>query len=224
VVQQVWRRAALVAAFAIGVSGWAQDRDFLTADEADQVRLVQEPNERMKLYLHFAKQRLDLLQQLMNKEKAGRSALIHDTLDDYAHIIEAIDTVADDALKRKLTIDEGMVAVVKEEKQMLETLNKVDGMQTKDRPRYDFALRNAIETTQDSVDLSAEDLKQRAGELASREQKEKQERESMTSPKELAEKKAEEKKTDTTPKRKPPTLLKPGETLGQQQGQPQQRQ
>ena len=41
------------------------------------------------------------------KEKAGRSLLIHDTLDDYAKIIEAIDVVSEDALKKKRDIAEG---------------------------------------------------------------------------------------------------------------------
>jgi hypothetical protein len=202
-----------VAILALAVSGLAQQRDYLTADEIDQVREAQEPNARLLLYVHFAKQRIAQVQQFLAKEKAGRSALIHDALEDYTHIIEAIDTVSDDALRRKVAMDEGMKAVAAAEKEMLATLNKIEESNAKDLPRFEFALKAAIDTTSDSAELSEEDLKTRATGLAAQDQKEKEEKQAL-----LGTKDKEDKKTadatdakDGKPKRKAPSLYKPGE-------------
>ena len=62
------------------------------------------------------------MKQFLSKEKPGRSALIHDTLEEYTHIIEAIDTVADDALVRKVQSRMGMKEVAAAEAEMLATL------------------------------------------------------------------------------------------------------
>jgi uncharacterized protein YdiU (UPF0061 family) len=190
----------------------AQDRDFLTSDEADQVREAQEPNARLKLYLAFAQQRVELIKQLLATEKPGRTMLIHDTLEDYTHIIEAIDTVADDALKRRLDITLGMKAVADGEKHLVTELQKLTEKKAKDFSRYEFAMQQAIETTSDSADLSNEDMNQRAGQVAEREHHEKAERDAMTSKKEVQEQKAADKKTEG-PKRKVPTLRRPGEKI-----------
>jgi hypothetical protein len=205
---------AIVVMFA--ASGFAQERDFLTADEVAQIREIQEPNARLKLYVVFARQRLALLQQFLSKEKPGRSALIHDALEDYTHIIEAIDTVADDALIRKANLELGMKEVVTAEAEMLATLKKVEDSAPKDLSRFEFVLKNAIDTTSDSKELSEEDLHTRTQDLEAQEKKEKQEKEALLGDKEKKEK-AKEKQTadantdDGKPKRKPPTLYKPGE-------------
>jgi len=196
----------------------AQQRDFLTGDETDQVRLAQDPNDRLKLYVHFAKQRLNIAKSALSKEKAGRSILVHDALEDYGQIIDAIDTVSDDALKRKLDIKEGMAAVAASEKELLEGLEKIRDSQPQDMARYEFVLKQAIDTTRDSLDLSQEDMAARANAVQAEAEKEKKDLESMMQPKDLEAKKAEEKKAaQTENKRKPPTLYRKGEQENKQQ-------
>ncbi|MEO8049651.1 MAG: hypothetical protein ABI833_04475 [Acidobacteriota bacterium] len=191
----------------------AQQRDFLTPDEADQLREVQEPNERLALYSKWALLRLDEIEQMVASNKAGRSAFIHDLLEDYGHIIEAMDTVADDALRRKIAIDAGVTALTTSEKDMVTRLEKIRDGKPKDLARYEFALTDAIETTQDSLELNQADLPGRAASVTAKEAKEKQERLATMTPAEAAERKAEAKKA-SPPKKKAPTLMRPGEKLG----------
>ena len=206
----------------------AAQRDFLTADEVDKVRDAQEPNLRLKLYSQFAQERVDLVKNLLSKDKAGRSALIHDTLDEYCKILDAIDTVADDALARKADIKLGLDAVASVEKQMLPYLQKVQDSHPRDLERYDFLLKQAIDATSDSLEAAQEDLGKRTQEVVAREQKEKQERLDSMSPvdreskiaeeKQAAEKKAVEESGQQN-QRKPPTLYRPGEKKSTQPGQ-----
>ena len=167
----------------------------------------------MKLYVHFAKERIAEIKQFLSKEKPGRSALIHDTLEDYTHIIEAIDTVADDALRRKAPIDEGMKAVADAEKEMLATLNKIEESDAKDLQRFEFALKAAIDTTSDSEELSQEDIHSRTTDLAAKDQKEKEEKQAILGTADKDNKKTADNTDakDDKPKRKAPSLYKPGE-------------
>lgn len=205
------RKSLALAFFALGCLQ-AQQRDFLTMDEIDQIRELQDPSDRMKLYMKFARQRIDQIESLLSRDKAGRSALIHDLLDDYTKIVEAVDTVADDALRRKLTIDAGMVYISASEKEMLEKLQKIEEKQPKDLARFEFSLKQAIDSTRDSIEMSQEDLNKRSTEVLAKDAKEKKEREASMTPKDLEEKKAEEKKDAENPaKRKVPSLRRKNE-------------
>ncbi|MBL8236881.1 MAG: hypothetical protein JNM66_05650 [Bryobacterales bacterium] len=190
----------------------AQDKDFLTGDEVDQVRLVQERNERLQLYMHFAKQRVDQVESLLKREKAGRSLMIHDLLEQYTKIIEAADVVTDDALKRKVDVALGVKALAEAEKGLLARLEKVRDASPKDIARYELALETAIETTKDSFELAQEDLAGRGQQVIDRDAREKKERDALLSTKEQSEKKvAEKKEAEAQSKRKAPTLRKKGE-------------
>ena len=189
----------------------AQDRDFLTPDEIQQVRDAQEPNERLVLYTKFARMRIEYVNHLIANEKPGRSILIHDTLEDYANIIESIDTVADDALKRKVDLSPSMKLVAAAEKEMIADLEKVAAKPPADYSRYEFVLNTALDTTRDSADLSTEDLNARAEEVSAHEAKDKKEHDSALTTEELKKKQADEAEAKKHPPRKAPSLLKDGE-------------
>jgi hypothetical protein len=191
-------------------------RDFLTSDETDQIREAQDANDRVQLYIHFAKQRVDQVRQLLAKEKPGRSALIHDLLEDYGNMIDAIDTVTDDALKRKGNVTVGVAAVQAGEKELLESLQKIEAVHPKDEARYAFALKQDIDSTNDSLELAGEDISQRSTEVAAKEEKEKKDREAMMQPKDREQAQIADKKEAET-KKKAPSLLKPGEKAQDQQ-------
>lgn len=185
-------------------------RDFLTAEEVDLVREAQEPNARLKLYAKFAEDRLAMLKHLFATEKAGRSLRIHETLEDYTKIIEAIDTVSGDSLKRNLDIQLGVQAVADSEKKMLAALETLEQTPAKDRSRYEFALKTALDTTRDSLEMALEDLGTRRADVATKERRDREEREAAMRPEELKQKRADEKK-ETETKRKAPTLRRKGE-------------
>lgn len=200
----------------------AQERDFLTPDEADQIREIQEPNKRLAIYLKFAQLRMEMLKQSLASTKPGRSIFIHDTLEDLTRVIEAIDTVSDDAIRRKVDIDLGLAQVIQAEKAIADELKKVIDAPPKDYARYKFTIEQAMETLNDSTELAGQDLKTRSSELAQRDKREKAERDEIgteTDAKKAVEK--SEKKQSAAAAgpatKKAPTLRRKGEVPPEKQ-------
>ncbi|MGQ9918702.1 MAG: hypothetical protein ACUVS7_14920 [Bryobacteraceae bacterium] len=202
----------------------AAQRDFLTPDEVEQLRLVQEPGPRLQLYLRYARQRVDMLEQLFAKRQTGRSGLIHDTLEQITQIIEAIDMNIDDAIRRQRPIEK-LEGVVSAQKELLAKLEALAQKEEPDRARYQFALDTALETLRDSIEMNEQDLKDRTLSVQEKEKAEREERERLLAPERKAElekerERIEAEKQGVAPGKKKPTLLKPGEKPGRL-GQPQ---
>jgi len=202
-------------------------RDFLTPDEVEQLRLVQEPGPRLQLYLKFARQRVDMLEQLFSKRQTGRSGLIHDTLEQVTQIIEAIDMNIDDAIRRQKPIEK-LDGVVSAQKELLAKLEAMAEKEEPDRGRYQFALEQAVETLRDSIEMNEQDLKERTLSVRDKEKALREEREELLSPERKEElekerKRIESEKEGVAPGKKKPSLLKPGEKpgrVGEQQTPP----
>ena len=203
-----------------GASFAFAQREFLTPDEIERIREAQEPNLRLKMYVQFARQRLDQLNQQIAKDKKGRSVTIRDILDQYTQIIDAIDTVSDDALKRKVDIGLGADTVSGAEKGFLGTLQKIQKAQPQDLDMYDIALKEAIAITEDSMGLAEQDLDRRATTVLERAEDEKRRVEAVMTSQQKKEQAAEAAKTEEPKaadgtRRKPPTLYRPGEKPGE---------
>jgi hypothetical protein len=189
-----------------------KDHDFLTTDEANQIREIQEPNARMTLYLHFAKQRLDQVEQLISKNKAGRAVFIHDLLQDYTRILDAIGDVSDDALRHNTDLTKGDKDLETNSTEMLAQLQKIEDAAPRDLERYSFVLMDAITATSDSLEASRVSPAVHAAQAAAEQKKQEDERLADLPPEERA---AEKKKSDEAAekKRNAPSLLRPGESL-----------
>jgi hypothetical protein len=197
----------------------AQDRDFLTGDETAQIKDSQDPNARIQLYAKFARRRIDLVKSLLSKDKQGRSIVIHDALDDYAQILDAIDAVIDDALVRKIDVKPSMMALSNYERDCLPMLKRIRESHPNDLDRYDFVLKTAIDATMDGIETASADLDERAKDVQHKADVERKSVEQMENPAQKDAKQAQQKKDgeqqqQPEQQRKPPTLLRPGEKLG----------
>ena len=209
-------RTAILCACVLGfgvaffASGQTKKRDFLTIDEANKVRDAQEPNQRVVLYLHFARQRVDQVTQLLEKDRPGRAVLIHDLLEDYSKIMDAIADVTDDGQRRRFDLTKGFSAIASDAKTNLEILQKIQDNPPKDLERYDFVLTDAIQSTTQSYEEAKLTPEERKEKVAAQEKQAKEARLAEMTPEEAAQAKAAEAKK-AAEKKKAPTLLKPGE-------------
>jgi hypothetical protein len=157
-----WSLMLVIAALAMG----ERRRDPLTQAEIDQVRDASwEPQQRLGLYMKFARSRLVALEQMRNDPKTkDRAVQTHDKLDDFLLIYDELNDNVDTYLNRKDDIRKPLRLIVEGDTEFqakLRALKDAADIPAEEVKAYEFILRNAIDT----LDSSAEEHRQLLAEL-----------------------------------------------------------
>lgn len=141
-------------------------RDPLTEAEADQIREVaQEPEKRIRLFVKFAKGRLDTLEQLRNdpKKPADRVKKIHGLIEDFTELMDELDDNVAMYGGHKDDISKALGDVLVADSDFRTRLQALKaGAQpgsgaVQEAKEYEFALQNALEAV-DALEKDAQDL------------------------------------------------------------------
>ncbi len=133
-------------------------RDPLTQAEIDQVRDASwEPQQRLTLYVTFARDRLTKLEAMRSDPKTkDRPQQTHDLLDSFLRIYDELNDNIDTYIDRKDDIRKPLKKIIEADTEFqakLRALKNAADVPAGEAKQYEFVLTNTLDT----VDTSAED-------------------------------------------------------------------
>jgi hypothetical protein len=136
-------------------------RDPLTPPEIDQLRdTAWEPEQRLKLYVKFVRERLTALQQVRSDPKVtDRAQETHDKLQDFLDVYDELNDNIDTYEGRKSDLRKALKAVIEGDTEFQSKLRAFKDSviaAKEDTKDYEFLLSNAVE----AVDNGAQDHRQ----------------------------------------------------------------
>jgi hypothetical protein len=142
----------LIAAAALG----QRHRDPFTQAEIDQIRDTSwEPQQRLALYVKFARARLVGLEQMRNDPKTkDRPQQTHDKLDDFLLIYDELNDNVETYIDRNDDIRKPLKLIIDADNEFeakLRALRDAANVSPEETKRYEFVLNNALDTLDTSV-------------------------------------------------------------------------
>jgi hypothetical protein len=130
--------------------------DPLTTAEIDQLRdAALEPEQRLKLYVEFARARLVSLEQMRSDPKAtDRGRKTHGLLEDFLTIYDELNDNIDNFVARKDDLRKPLKLIIEGDTDFqakLRALKDSASVKSGETKDYEFMLSNAIETVDNSV-------------------------------------------------------------------------
>jgi hypothetical protein len=132
-------------------------RDPFTPPEIDQIRDASwEPEQRLSLYVKFARARLVTLEQMRSDPKTkDRPQQTHDRLDDFLLIYDELNDNVDTYIDRKDDIRKPLKVIIDADTEFqakLLALRDAAGVSAEEAKQYEFILTSALDTLDTSVE------------------------------------------------------------------------
>jgi hypothetical protein len=141
-------------------SGGVQDKDYLTALEADKIRDAETTNDRIKLFLTFAEDRLKKFQYELEHPSENRHVdMLNSLLNAYVGCVDDAADLIQLGIEKQENIRQGVDLMASKTKEFSETLAKI-AQAGPELETYKENLDDAIEGTRDAM-KDAEEAKKK---------------------------------------------------------------
>jgi len=152
---------AVLPLLLLSTAGSQRRRDPLNSQEIDQLRdTAVEPEQRLKLYLKFARVRLASLDAVRSDPKiTDRGGETHDRLQDFLSVYDELDDNIEMYVGRKADLRKPLKEIIEADTEFqakLRALKDSAEVSKEEVKQYEFVLANALET----LDAGAEDHRQ----------------------------------------------------------------
>ena len=126
-------------------------KDYLSSLEADKIRDAETPNEKIKLFLQFADDRLKKFQYELDHPSQTRHAeMLNFLMNSYIGCVDDAADLMQEGIEKQQNIRAGVDLMSTKAKEFLDTLKKISA-DAKEIEIYKFNLDDAITGTQDAV-------------------------------------------------------------------------
>ena len=151
-----WMRAILALAFAGALAGItaaqvAPEKDYLSGYEADKIRDAETPNEKIKLFIQFADDRLKKFQyELEHPSQTNHTQQLNYLMNSYVGCVDDAADLMEEAAQKQQNVRAGVDLIAGKAKEFLEILKRIQA-EGKENEVYKDNLDDAIEGTQDAI-------------------------------------------------------------------------
>lgn len=131
----------------------SSERDFLSPAEADKVRNAPSPDERVRLFILFAEDRMKKLQYELNSKEAtqNRDVLLNGLLNGYSSCLDEATDRLQEAKTKGADMRSSVKEMQKQTKLFLDALHKIQNDGGADLESFKDSLGDAIDSTQDAL-------------------------------------------------------------------------